>query len=42
MQTAKREVSDLLDRLPRDCSSEDIQHHLLVLQKKSTRVERHQ
>jgi predicted transcriptional regulator len=33
MQTAKQEVSELLDRLPEDCSLEDIQYHLLVLQK---------
>lgn len=33
MNTAKQEVSDLLDRLPEDCSLEDIQYHLLVLQK---------
>lgn len=33
MQTAKQEVSELLNRLPDDCSSEDIQYHLYVLQK---------
>ncbi len=33
MQTAKQEVSELLDRLPDDCSLEDIQYHLYVLQK---------
>jgi predicted transcriptional regulator len=33
MQTAKQEVSDLLNRLPEDCSLEDIQYHLFVLQK---------
>jgi len=33
MQTAKKEVSNLLDRLPEDCSLEDIQYHLFVLQK---------
>ncbi|MBI5816045.1 MAG: hypothetical protein HZB29_10620 [Nitrospinae bacterium] len=33
MQTAKREVSDLLARLPENCSLEDIQYHLYVLQK---------
>ena len=33
MQTAKQEVSDLLNRLPEDCSLEDIQYHLYVLQK---------
>lgn len=33
MQTAKQEVSELLKRLPEDCSLEDIQYHLYVLQK---------
>ncbi|KAB2832941.1 MAG: hypothetical protein F9K48_09485 [Candidatus Brocadia sp.] len=33
MQTAKKEVSELLNRLPEDCSLEDIQYHLYVLQK---------
>ncbi|MEW6701122.1 MAG: hypothetical protein AB1298_00240 [Bacteroidota bacterium] len=33
MQTAKREVSELLNRMPDDCSLEDIQYHLYVLQK---------
>jgi len=33
MQTAKKEVSELLSRLPEDCSLEDIQYHLYVLQK---------
>lgn len=33
MQTVKHEVSDLLTRLPEDCSLEDIQYHLYVLQK---------
>lgn len=33
METAKHEVSQLLDRLPDDCSLEDIQYHLYVLQK---------
>ena len=33
MDTAKQEVSDLLTRLPEDCSLEDIQYHLYVLQK---------
>jgi predicted transcriptional regulator len=33
MQTAKREVTGLLSRLPDDCSLEDIQYHLYVLQK---------
>ncbi len=33
MQTAKQEVSELLNRLPNDCSLEDIQYHLYVIQK---------
>lgn len=33
MQTAKQEVSKLLTKLPEDCSLEDIQYHLYVLQK---------
>ncbi|OOP57857.1 MAG: hypothetical protein AYP45_01095 [Candidatus Brocadia carolinensis] len=33
MQTAKKEVCELLNRLPEDCSLEDIQYHLYVLQK---------
>lgn len=33
MQTAKQEVSELLKRLPDDCTLEDVQYHLYVLQK---------
>ena len=33
MQTAKHDVSKLLARLPDDCSLEDIQYNLYVLQK---------
>ncbi len=33
MQTAKQEVNRLLDTLTEDCSLEDIQYHLYVLQK---------
>lgn len=33
MQKVKLEVSKLLDRLPDDCSLEDVQYHLYVLQK---------
>lgn len=33
MQTAKEEVSKLLENLPDDCTLEDIQYHLYVLQK---------
>jgi hypothetical protein len=31
--TAKEEVEQLLGRLPQDCSLEDIQYHLYVLEK---------
>ena len=33
MQTAKKEVSDLLDRLPDNCTLEDVQYHLYLIQK---------
>ncbi len=33
MQTVKKEVGALLKRLPEDCSLEDVQYHLYVLQK---------
>lgn len=33
METVKQEVSKLLTSLPDDCSLEDIQYHLYVLQK---------
>lgn len=33
MQTAKQEVNKLLSRLPDDCTFEDVQYHLYVLQK---------
>lgn len=33
MQTAKQEVNQLLHRLPDDCTFEDIQYHLYVMQK---------
>jgi len=33
MQSAKMEVAKLIDTLPDDCSLEDIQYHLYVLQK---------
>ena len=33
MQTTKQEVSDLLKRLPDDCTLEDVQYHLYALQK---------
>ena len=33
MQNVKQEVKELLERMPDDCSLEDIQYHLYVLQK---------
>ena len=33
MQTTKQEVNDLLNRLPDDCTLEDVQYHIYVLQK---------
>jgi hypothetical protein len=33
MGTAKQDVESLLDRLPDDCSLEDIQYHLYVIEK---------
>jgi len=33
MNTAKQDVQRLLQRLPEDCSVEDVQYHLYVLDK---------
>ena len=33
MQAAKKTVQDLLDRLPDNCSLEDVLYHLYVIQK---------
>ena len=33
MSTAKEEVTSMLNNLPDDCSLEDIQYHLYVLEK---------
>jgi predicted transcriptional regulator len=33
MQTIKKEISHLLKQLPNNCSLEDVQYHLYVLQK---------
>ena len=33
METAKDEVKSLLNRLPDDCSLEDVQYHLFVIEK---------
>jgi len=33
MDTAKQEVRSLLDKLPDDCTFEDVQYHLYVVEK---------
>jgi len=33
MSTAKEEVKTLLDKLPDDCSLEDVQYHLYVVER---------
>jgi len=33
MSTAKKEVGALLNKLPDDCSLEDIQYHLYIIEK---------
>ena len=38
MATAKEEVEELLGKLPHDCSLEDIQYHLYVLEKSPSRL----
>ena len=40
MSTAKEEVRVLLDRLPDDCSLEDVQYHLYVVEKIHRGIER--
>jgi hypothetical protein len=40
MATAKQEVEAMLNQLPDDCSLEDIQYHLYVLEKIRTGIER--
>jgi len=40
MVSVKQEVASLLERLPEDCSLEDIQYHLYVLEKVRTGLER--
>ena len=39
MATAKEEVEELLVKLPNDCSLEDIQYHLYVLEKVRNGIE---
>ena len=33
MNTAKQEIRSLLDKLPDDCTLEDVQYHLFVIEK---------
>ena len=40
MSTAKEEVQALLSKLPDDCSLEDIQYHLYVIEKVRNGLER--
>jgi hypothetical protein len=40
VSTAKNEVQSLLDRLPDDCTLEDIQYHLYVVEKVRRGIER--
>lgn len=42
MSTAKQEVETMLRKLPDDCSIEDIQYHLYVLEKTRQGLERAQ
>jgi hypothetical protein len=39
MSTAKDDVKALLDKLPDDCSLEDIQYHLFVIEKINKGIE---
>ena len=40
MQIAKQQVTSMLQKLPDDCSLEDIQYHLYVIEKIKNGVER--
>jgi hypothetical protein len=40
MSTAKEQVKTLLDKLPDDCSLEDVQYHLYVVEKIHRGIER--
>ncbi len=42
MSTAKNEVQTLLDKLPDDCTLEDIQYHLYVVEKVRRGIDRAQ
>jgi hypothetical protein len=40
MNTAKKEVRSLLQKLPEDCTIEDIQYHLYVIEKVNRGLQR--
>ena len=40
MSTVKSEVQSLLDKLPDDCSLEDVQYHLYVVEKVHRGIDR--
>ena len=40
MNTTKEEVQSLLQRLPEDCTLEDVQYHLYVVEKVQRGIER--
>ena len=40
VSTAKQEVKALLDNLPDDCSLEDVQYHLYVIEKINRGIDR--
>jgi hypothetical protein len=40
MNTAKKEVRSLLQKLPDDCTIEDIQYHLYVIEKINRGIQR--
>ncbi len=39
MADAKRQIRAILDRLPDDCTAEDVQYHLYVIEKIRRRLE---
>jgi len=40
MNTAKDEIKALLDKLPNDCTMEDVQYHIYVVEKIQKGIER--
>ncbi len=40
MKTVKKEVRSLLDKLPDDCTLEDVQYHLYVIEKINRGIQR--